>query len=201
MASSDHLLDGIFLDQLLGDGEHVRFFFRGAMNLRQNKQPLGIHLGIGYRQRRHDRGRRLQLHARLRCAKQRMLAMRIFSIAQRSGQLLELRARILPFVLIVENLRALFLHLQTRHRILRVERGFQLRQRRRRGLAFVGKRILVVQKLVVLGGARILARRFVGLRAQKQKRRPRGRGGIGIQRINSGLRVASVDGGRSERLE
>src|SRR5215475_4358832 len=41
----------IFLRQLVDGGEHGRFVFRRALELREREQPLGIHFGIGSVQR------------------------------------------------------------------------------------------------------------------------------------------------------
>ena len=73
---------------------------------------LRLHFRWSEHEIKNHRRRRLQLNARLRRPQQRMLPPRICRIAQRCRELLEFRPRFLPFMLIEENLRALFLQIQ-----------------------------------------------------------------------------------------
>jgi hypothetical protein len=116
-------------------------------------------------------------------------------------ELLELRARFLPFVLVEKDLRALLLQLYAGIRIFLAQGAGDLRQRGAGGLGFVGLRIFVIERLIVLRRAGQLPGRFVCLCALEKERGLGGGGGVGLEGIDGRLRVAGVRSSRRESFE
>ncbi len=145
--------------------EHVGVFVGRARDLRDDVHAFGIDFGIGDGERRNERRRTFELHARLRSAEQGVLLVGAGWILDACGQLCELSLRVAIFFLVEENLRAAFLQIPAWRGIFSAHRGLHLLETGGRGLAFIGKRILVIKKLVVLCGAAKLSGLFVRLRA------------------------------------
>ena len=119
--------DGIFLRQSVERGEHLRFFFRSAISLRQRVKPLGVDVQIRCVDRCNQRRRTFQLDAALSDAQQRALARGIRLILKHGEELFKLGARFLPFVRIIKGLGALLLHFHAGIRIFLSEGMHQLR--------------------------------------------------------------------------
>ena len=108
----------IFLPDGVERGEHLGFFFFGAVGLREAEQAFGIHFRIRGCQRGQNCGRALGMKLGLGYAQQGELAFGISGITQRGRDFFKFAAGIFPFVSVKNYLRTLRLHFQGGRRVL-----------------------------------------------------------------------------------
>ena len=143
----------------------------------------------------------LGMLARLGGANQRALTNRIGRVLQNASEFLVFGAGFLPLMRFVEKLGAFILKLSTGVRKFAVELPVQTRESIAGIFGFVGQGMLVIDCLIIADREYEFASGFIGARAHENKRGIGTRSGIGVESVQTFLRMTSSDGRRHKALE